>query len=233
MTGNPPISNKQPHIPLLRNGDHLTVAEFERRYNAMPEVKKAELIQGVVYMPSPVTAYYHGDQHSVLNWWVVAYQVHTPGVKASDNATQILAVGDNQPQPDVALRILPNYGGQSTINEKGYIVRGTEWTGEISASSISYDLRQKKEMYAQNRVREYMVWRVENEEIDWFLLKAGKYQRMKLKDGLYKSKVFPGLWLDPQAMVASDLTKVLKALQQGIASPEHQRFVEKLQARKK
>jgi Uma2 family endonuclease len=221
-------------IPPLRNGDHLTVEEFERRYKAMPEVKKAELINGVVYMPSPVNYLYHGEPHSNLAGWLFIYRLSTPGVHGADNASMRMLIGENEPQPDLSLRIEEACGGQSKLDPAGYLVGAAELTAEVAASSASYDLHEKLAAYEANGVLEYVVWRVEEQEIDWFLLKRGKYQRLaRTKDCIYKSKVFPGLWLDPEAMVAENLTRAVEILQQGIAAPEHQRFVAKLARRKK
>jgi Uma2 family endonuclease len=227
----PNRNGKGSFVPPLQNGDHLTVAEFERRYEAMPHVKKAELINGVVYMPSPVRLDFHGRQDSSSIFWLGYYWVHTPGTDLGGNTTMKLEIGENQPQPEAVLRIRPECGGQSKT-EDGYLVGSAELAAEVSASSASYDLHEKLEEFEKNGVLEYIVWRVLDQEIDWFLLKGGKYQRLaKTKDGLYKSKVFPGLWLDADAMIAGDLLKVLAAVQKGIDSPEHKRFVKKLQRR--
>jgi hypothetical protein len=221
-------------IPPLHNGDRLTVEEFERRYEAMPEVKKAELINGVVYMGSPVSMESHASPHNHMMTWVGFYSAFTPGTQCGDNATLKLAVGMNRPQPDGALRIRPEFGGQSTTDKKGYVVGGSEFALEVSASSATFDLHDKLTTYEQNGVREYVVWRVEDEAIDWFILKQSKYHSLsKTRAGLYKSKVFPGLWLDVKAMIAGDLANVIETVQQGIASQEHRRFVAKLQAKKK
>lgn len=221
-------------IPPLQNGDHLTVAEFERRYEAMPEVKKAELIHGVVYMGSPVRMQEHASPHGSMTTWLGLYKAFTPGTQAGDNATLKLEIGESQPQPDDLLRILPEHGGRSRTDAKGYVVGGVELVTEVSASSVAFDLHQKKTAYEENGVLEYVVYRVQDEAIDWFILRNGKYQHLKkTKTGLYKSKVFPGLWLDSRAMIAGDLAKVIKVVQQGIASPEHRRFVAKLRAKKK
>ena len=222
-----------PAIPPLQNGDHLTVAEFERRYENMPGLKRADLINGVVHMGSPVTMDMHAEQHFDLITWLGHYRAFTPGVQGGDNATLKLPVGMAQPQADACLRIRPDYGGRSKT-KKGYITGGVELAGEVAGSSSSFDLNEKYAAYEENGVLEYIVWRVEDEAIDWFSHKRGKYQRLPTtKDGFYKSKVFPGLWLDAQAMIAGDLAKVLQIVQQGVASPEHKRFVDKLRARKK
>lgn len=227
-------NGKAPSVPPLQNGDHLTVAEFERRYEAMPHVKKAELINGVVYMGSPVRMDSHGEPENYVTTWLGHYRAYTPGTQAGNNTTLKFADGENQSQPDGVLRILPECGGQSRTDEKGYVIGGAELTTEVSASSASYDLHEKFKEFEENGVLEYVVWRVEDQAIDWFILKRGKYQRLaKTKDGLYKSKVFPGLWLDPKAMITGDLAKVLEVVQQGVASPEHRRFVAKLRSRKK
>jgi Uma2 family endonuclease len=228
----PNRNGKGSFVPPLQNGDHLTVPEFERRYEAMPHVKKAELIKGVVYMPSPVRLVLHGKQDSSLMFWLGYYWVHTPGTELGGNSTMKLEFGENQPQPEAVLRILPECGGQSRT-EDGYLVGSAELVAEVSASSASYDLHEKFDEFEKNAVLEYIVWRVLDKEIDWFILKRGKYQRLaRTKDGLYKSKVFPGLWLDGDSMIAGDLPSVLDVLQYGIASAEHERFVKKLQAKK-
>lgn len=213
----------------LRPGDRLTRDEFEHRYRAMPHVKKAELIEGVVYMPSPVSTEGHGAPHAKLIGWLVHYEAQTPGVQVADNATVRLD-WDNEPQPDAFLRILPERGGQ-TRDEDGYVTHGPEWAGEIAASSSSYDLHDKKEAYRRNGIREYVVWRVEDGAVDWYVLRGGRYDLLQAdSDGIYRSEVFPGLWLDPNALLASDMRRVLEVLEQGLAASEHADFVKRLAA---
>jgi Uma2 family endonuclease len=215
-------------VPRLREGDHLTRGEFERRYQAMPDAKKAELIEGVVHMPPPVSAEEHGAPHADLMAWLGVYRAHTPGVQVADNATVRLD-WDNAPQPDALLRILPRYGGQ-TRDDEGYVRGGPEWAGEIAATSASYDLHEKKEAYRRNGVREYLVWRVEDRAIDWFELHGGSYEPLQAgDDGIYRSEVFPGLWLDSQALLAGNMRRVLDALQRGLNSTEHAEFVNRFQ----
>jgi Uma2 family endonuclease len=226
-------TTKAEPVPELKNGDHLSVAEFERRYKAMPHLKKAELIGGQVYMPSPVAADDHGTPHCDFMTWLGLYAAMTPGTKGADNSTVKLAAGDNEPQPDGLLRILPECGGQTTTDDDGYIIGAPELVGEISSSSVSYDLHEKFDAYQRNRAREYIVWRVEDQAIDWFQLRGRFFRPMKPgADGLYRSKVFPGLWLDARALIDDDMPRVVQVLQEGLGSPEHQRFVTRLQAKK-
>src|SRR5215510_5588951 len=215
-------------VPPLENGDTLTRAEFERRYEAMPHLKKAELIEGVVYVPSPVRHRYHGHQHAHLLNWLGHYEVGTPGVEVSGNVTVRLDL-DNEPQPDVLLFIDPACGGQARIDADGYIEGAPELVAEVAASSASYDLHAKPRVYRSNGVREYIVWRVLDKEIDWFVLRAGQYERLPVDaEGLYRSEVFPGLWLDPAALLRGDLATVLTVVQRGLASPEHDAFAARL-----
>lgn len=213
--------------PPLQSGDRLTRDEFERRYEAMPEVKKAELIEGVVYMPSPVSFEDHAGPHFDVIAWLGGYRAFTPGVRGGDNATLRLDL-DNEPQPDGFLMIHPKHGGRVRI-DGGYIVGGPELTAEIAASSVSYDLHVKLRAYQHNEVREYVVWRVYDRAIDWFVLRDSNYERLPLDaQGHYRSVVFPGLWLDPNALIAGDMVKVMQVLQQGLATPEHAAFVARL-----
>jgi len=215
-------------LPALENGDRLTRAEFERRYEAMPHLKKAELIEGVVYVPSPVRHRQHGAPHAQLIGWLVQYAANTPGVEVGDNTSVRLDL-DNEPQPDALLFIDPDCGGQVRIGVDGIIEGAPELVAEVASSSVSYDLHVKLHVYRRNGVREYVVWRVLDREIDWFVLRAGQYERMVVDaQGFFRSEVFPGLWLDPAGLVRGDLATVLAVVQQGLASPEHGAFVVRL-----
>jgi Uma2 family endonuclease len=218
----------QDGVQPLRHGDRLTRAEFERRYDAMPHVKKAELIEGVVYMPSPVTYRGHGRAHLHLSAWVGLYEAATPGVEAGSNANARLDLA-NEPQPDVLLLIDPARGGQVRISDDDYIENAPELAAEVSATSATYDLGVKLQVYRRNGVLEYIVWRVLDREIDWFVLRAGQYERLAPDaDGILRSVVFPGLWLDAAALVRGELARVLAVVQEGVGSPEHAAFVAKL-----
>jgi Uma2 family endonuclease len=215
-------------VPALENGDRLTRAEFERRYEAMPHLKKAELIEGVVYVPSPVRHRQHGSPHAQLIGWLFQYAANTPGVEVSDNSSVRLDL-DNEPQPDALLLIDPTCGGHVLISADGIIEGAPELVAEVASSSVSYDLHAKLHVYRRNGVREYLVWRVLERQIDWFVLRDGQYERMPVDaQGLLRSEVFPGLWLDPTALVRGDLAAVLAFVQHGIASPEHAAFVTRL-----
>jgi hypothetical protein len=217
----------RPSTPVLRNGDHLGRDEFERRYNAMPEVKKAELIEGVVYMPSPVSFDDHGEPHAHLMGLLAFYRFATPGVRVGDNATVRLDM-DNEPQPDALLLIEPARGGRVTYTD-GYVTGGPELAAEVGASSVSIDRNAKLRAYQRNGVCEYLLWRVEDRAIDWFVLRGSRYELLPVgPDGVVRSEAFPGLWLDPQALIAADGPRVLAVHQQGVASPEHAAFVARL-----
>ncbi len=222
-------SSAPPGPPPLEPGDHLTRDEFERRYEAMPDLKKAELIEGVVYMPSPVRLDQHGGPHAILLWWLTHYSVFTPGTRVGGNSTVRLDV-NNEPQPDGLMIIEPSHGGGVVIGPRGYVESAPELVAEVAASTTSFDLHTKLNVYRSNRVREYLVWRVLDQAIDWFVLRGTDYERLALSPaGFYPSEVFPGLWLDAAALVRSDLAVVLNVLQQGLASPEHAAFVAQLQ----
>ncbi len=222
----PGVISPKVTIPPLENGDKLTRAEFERRYEAMPHVKKAELIEGIVYMSSPLRIERHGEPHSIIATWLGNYWAATPGVGSANNATVRLD-NDNEPQPDVLLRI--KHWGQSQISEDDYVEGAPELIVEIAASSASIDMHQKLKVYRRSGVQEYLVWRVLEEDIDWFCLQAGEYiARSTNANGIICSQVFSGLWLDKSALLARNIADVLEVLQQGLASVEHQAFVQQL-----
>ena len=223
------MTPKTTTIPILANGDRLSREEFERRYNNMPELKKAELIEGVVYMSSALRISQHGKPHSHIMGWLFYYEAMTTGVESGDNCTVILDP-KNEPQPDGLLRI--ERGGQSRINSAGYVEEAPELIVEVSASTVSLDLHDKMQVYCRHQVQEYLVWRVEDRAFDWFRLRGGKYVRLEPDaEGVIRSEIYPGLWLDVPALLAGDTARVLQVLQAGIATEEHQQFVQNLAQR--
>ncbi len=213
--------------PPLVNGDRLTRTEFERRYQARPHIKKAELIEGVVYMPSPVSTQ-HAEPHGYVMTWLGTYGAVTSGVKLLDNATVRLDV-DNEVQPDALLRIEPVAGGHSRVTEDNYIEGAPELIFEVAYSSASYDMHEKLKVYRRNGVQEYAVWQVLDERIDWFELKEDAYVPLTPDEkGVIHSQVFPGLSLAVEKMLDGDLAGVLAELQKGLGTPGRQALIERL-----
>ncbi len=216
-------------LPPLESGDTLSREEFERRYQAMPHVTKAELIEGVVHMPSPVRWDFHGVQHANLIWWLNSYVIETFGTQVGDNAT-VRFDFDNEPQPDATLIVKPHCGGQVIIDEDGYVAGAPELVAEVAASSASFDLHSKFRVYRRTGVREYLVWRVLDQEVDWFVLRGSQFERlMPDADGCLKSEVFPGLWLSVPHLLAANFRMVGTVLQNGLQSAEHAAFSAKLE----
>jgi Uma2 family endonuclease len=219
-----------PRVPELCAGDVLTRDEFERRYAAMPDLKKAELIEGVVYMGSPVRFVQHGRPDFVLAAWLGFFCARTPGVDAAGNITVRLDL-DNEPQPDQMLRIPEAAGGRSRVTADGYLEGAPELVIEVAASSASYDLHQKLGAYRRNGVLEYLVHRVEDGELDWFVLERGVYVRQQPDaQGVLHSRVFPGLTLDVGALLRRDLAALRTTIERATATPEHAAFVARLRA---
>lgn len=201
-------------LPPLENGDRLTRPEFERRYAAMSHIKKAELVEGCVYMASPVRITQHGAPHARIMAWLGIYWAATPGVQVGDNPTVRLDA-DNEVQPDALLRLETN--GQSRISDDGYVEGAPELVIEIAASSASIDLNQKLHVYRRNQVQEYLVWQVYEAVFTWFRLRDGQYLSLPANpSGILCSEIFPGLWLDASALLAGDLATVLSVAQAGI-----------------
>ncbi len=205
----------------LENGDHLTAAEFWERYAATPENVHAELIEGVVFMSSPIRVKKHGNAQASLTTWLTVYQAATPKTLAGGNAT-IRLDADNVVEPDAFLLLVD---GQARLASDDYLDGAPELIVEIAASTVSRDLHETMRAYRRNGVREYIVWRTQDRALDWFRLRAGKYERVEPDaTGVIRSEIFPGLWLDVKKLLADDLAGVLAELQRGIAAPEHAIF---------
>jgi len=216
--------------PPLEAGQRLDRATFHARYQAMPPGTRAELIGGVVHMPSPLGRD-HGDIDSLLTGWLVVYRGVTPGLECPSNASVFLD-DRGEPQPDILLRILPEYGGQSR-DEGKYIGGAPELVVEVADSSRRIDLGAKLEDYRRAGVREYVVVTVEPAAVHWFVLRDDRLTPLSPgPDGLFRSEVFPGLWLDPSALFARDVNRLIAALQRGTTTAEHADFVARLAARR-
>jgi Uma2 family endonuclease len=224
----PPLAVR---VPPLHTGDRLSREEFNRRFDATPHLRKAERIEGVVYMSPPVSHDSHSEPTFTAAGWLSLYRFATPGISGGENGT-IRLDHDNDFQPDLYLIIRPERGGQTKI-EDGYVVGAPELIFEVAASSASYDLHDKLVAYRRNGVLEYLVWRTFDGALDWFILDGSEYRRHEPgEDGVYRSEVFPGLWLDPAAMLSGDGMRLLDIARQGQASDEHAAFVKRLQGEK-
>ena len=222
-----PTETKRMNIAPLENGDLLTRPEFERRYSAMPHLKKAELIEGIVYMASPLRFEPHAEPHADLIGWLWSYKIVTPGVRLGDNPTVQLDL-DNEPQPDAVLLIDAQYGGQSRLNSDRYIEGAPELVAEIAASTATIDLRDKKRAYRRNGVQEYLVWQAIDRAFDWFVLEGGEYISLIPDNGVIRSRRFPGLWLAVSALLAGNMPEAIATLQAGLASEKYAAFRQQL-----
>ncbi|HUE74343.1 MAG TPA: Uma2 family endonuclease [Pirellulaceae bacterium] len=225
----PPVGAAQ-RVPPLESGDVMDRHEFERRWEAMPGLKRAELIDGVVFVPPALRYSAHGNPHLLLSTWLGSYLISTPGVEAGDAPTVRLDE-KNLPQPDLCLFLPFAAGGKTKIASDDYLEGPPDLIVEVAASSVSLDLHGKKLAYEEAGVREYLIWRTLDGALDWFVASEGAFVPL-LPDvaGLLKSRTFPGLWLDPQVLLAKDHRRLLEALERGLASPEHAQFVAQLQA---
>ena len=214
-------------VPLLADGQRLDQAEFHRRYEAMPPRTRAELVGGIVHMPSPMTAD-HGESTPDVSLWIGLYRRRTPGVRQADGATVILGEF-GEPQPDALLRIEPERGGACYVNEENYLTGPPELVVEVARSSRPFDLGGKRDDYERAGVQEYIVVGIDPDEIHWHVRRGDKLERiLPDADGLYRSEAFPGLWLDPAALLSGDLEGIIAALDRGLATPEHAAFVARL-----
>ncbi len=217
--------SKSSDRPEFHNGDRMSREEFHRIYEQMPESCEAELVGGIVYVASPLKRR-HGTNHLPLGTLLFTYEARTPGVESGDNTT-ILLGEEGEPQPDLFLRILPEFGGQSRTTDDDYVFGAPEFIAEITHNSRSIDLHGKRDDYARYGVREYVVVCLQEQRLRWFDLRANQ-ELQPGADAIYRMHAFPGLWVHGPALLAKDFQAMMLALEQGLASPEHAEFVNRL-----
>jgi len=215
---------------MLQSGDRLKQPEFHRRYLEMPAGQKFELVEGRVFMPSPVSGP-HGIFDNLLGALLVFYRSQTPGTQDMGNGTIILDQV-NEEQPDQCLWILPAFGGQTRLKNRKYVMGAPEWVGEIAYSSVAIDLYEKQTAYERNGVHEYLVYCVPDRTFHVFDFKA-KSQITPDARGILRSRAMPGLWIDTAAFRSNKAARALKTLQAGLDSQEHAEFVARLASAKK
>jgi hypothetical protein len=220
------ISNAR-EVLQLHSGDRMSREEFHRIYEQMPKSFRAELIGGIVYVASPL-ALPHAVNHFPLGSLLFVYESRTPGVQSGDNATVILS-DEGEPQPDLFLRILPEYGGQSRTTDDDYIEGAPELLAEIAHSSRAVDLHAKYDDYARHGVLEYLVLSLRDNQLRWFDLRADQELKPD-SDNIIRVRTFPGLWINVPALLARDHAALMATLEQGLSSPEHEAFVQQLQS---
>jgi Uma2 family endonuclease len=216
-------------VPPLEAGDRLGRAEFHRRYLATPRLRKAELVEGIVFVPSPLHLTAHAEPHAAAGLWLSTYALATPGVRVADNATVVLDAA-NEVQPDLLARIADPRHGRSRIGPDGFLHSPPELIVEIAASSVSYDVHAKRAAYERLGVAEYVVWRTLDGAIDWWRLQRGRYVAAPDAAGIVASVVLPGLVLDTERMLAGDLVGVVDALRAGLGQGDHAAFIRRLGA---
>jgi Uma2 family endonuclease len=215
-------------IPPLEQGDRLDQPTFHARYEAMPAGHRAELIGGTVFMPSPAKRP-HSRTTGRVSRWLGIYEDHTPGTEMHDNGSNLMGP-ESEPHPDTCLLISSACGGQTSVKDE-WIVGAPELIGEIASSTESIDLHGKKADYERAGVKEYIVLALRQQRVYWFINQDEEFVELSAgEDGLFRSTVFPGLWLDPAALLAGNMARVYEVLAAGLASPEHGAFVARLQA---
>jgi len=214
-------------VPPLEPGDHLDQATFHERYEAMPDGVKAELVGGVVYMAAALRRP-HGRSHSLVIHWLYSYEDATPGVEVYDNATSIMGE-ESEPQPDACLIILPEKGGQTRFTDDDYLNGAPELIAEVASSTESHDLHSKKRDYERAGVKEYVVVALRQQKVFWFVNRSGRFEEQRpIANGVFQSEVYPGLWLDADALIRLDGRRLIDVLKPGCATQEHHAFANQL-----
>ena len=232
----------------LYHGMRMRRPEYHRRYKRTPAGFRAELIGGRVYINQDAdgraggdlwdepsgemmgTKRRHARGHSLvsawLNWYVDATIDAVPDLELGITPTVILADG-SEPEPDLTFRrITPE---QETVEDEqfdGWMAGAPQLAIEVSDSTRRRDAGPKREDYERNGVPEYLMLDLPGRRVRWFVRgEDGAYVELAPgADGLLKSREFPGLWLDPAALLAGDRAALKAALAAGLASPEHAAF---------
>lgn len=215
-------------IPPLENGDLLHSCEFLRRYDRMPELKKAELVNGQVFMGHHVLASLHGAPHGMVSMLLGYFSAYTPGTTSYSRPTLVVDEG-NVFQPDCVLCI--NNSGRTWANEDDLLCGAPELVFEVSVGSTSLDVLAKKQVCERLGVLDYVVWCTLDARLHWFHREGERFVETKPNTaGLLCSRSLPGLQTPVADLLALNGLKVMTCLEEGLATPAHAEFVRSLAA---
>ncbi len=224
--GRPTVAEE---IPSLHDGQELDQPAFHEIYSRYPEDFRAELIDGVVYLMNMPLHSDHADPDGILIGFLFTYSIETAGTSIKPNVTTLLGPR-SEVQPDCCLLIDPASGGRTAKDAKGAVINAPELIVEVASSTLRVDLNAKKKVYEEAGALEYVVFDVPHRKFHWFVLREGRFEPLPIDaDGLYRSRAFPGLWLDEAAFVRGDGRSLVAALRRGLESPEHAEFVHRLE----
>ena len=194
----------------LQNGDRLSLNEFMWRWEQIPDLKHAELIEGVVYLASPVSLP-HGTYVALFIEWLGRYKFGVKsGLRTASDATLLL--NGSAFQPDIAL-FRPSRGKSATK----YLEELPDLVVEVSYSSRSYDLGTKLAAYRSAGVREYITVLLEEQRVEWRVLSGTRYRLLPMpKDQILRSPHLAGLWLDTQALFPPDEERLFAGVELGL-----------------
>jgi Uma2 family endonuclease len=217
----------------LENGARMNQPMFHALYKNTPEGFRAQLIGGIVYVMASPTSLRHGRPHARVVHWLGLYSDETPGTDVLDNTTNILGP-ESEPEPDACLLIQPEYGGRTTTDENEMLVGAPELVVEVANTTRAIDLGRKKADYQEAGVQEYVVVLAQEQSAVWFRHTADGFVDLAVgADGVFRSELFPGLWLDPRGIFDPTTRRLTTVSRKGLASPEHAAFIADLAARRK
>jgi Putative restriction endonuclease len=214
--------------PRLVNGERLDQPTFHALYEATPPSTRAELINGVVFMPDPFGVE-HARAIMPVTVWLAYYAEQVPILDAMRNVTTILG-WKCELQPDLALVIPDEFGGQ-TQSDTDWLRGPPELVAEVADETRYVDLGPKLEDYEGAGVWEYVVRALKPDTVYWFVRRGGRFVELAPgPDGIYRSEIFPGLWLDAEALIRGDRRRLREVIDLGCATPEHAAFAARLAA---
>ncbi len=217
----------------LENGARMDQPTFHALYKQTPEGFRAQLIGGTVYVMASPTSQRHGRPHARIVHWLSLYSDDTPGTDVLDNTTNVLG-RESEPEPDACLLVQPEYGGQTAADKDDMLVGAPELIVEVANTTRAIDLGRKKADYEEAGVREYVVILAQEQAVVWFRRGPDEFTEMPAgANGVFRSELFPGLWLDPRGIFDPTTRRLTAATRKGLASPEHAAFVAGLAARRK
>jgi Uma2 family endonuclease len=216
-------------LPPLVHRERLDQPTFHARYSAMPPEFRAELVDGVVVIRERRVRARHGTTSAALVYALVRYEQYTPGVSVALRVSTILGDADEL-HPDVSVRLR---GGQCCVGEDDLLHGCPDLVCEIvDRETESHDLIAKRSAYDRHGAREYLAVLVHaGRHISFVRRSAGLVEEEPAPDHLWRSRAFPGLWLDPVALLAGDLNRLAVVLEQGVATPAHAAFAAELGGR--
>lgn len=166
--------------------------------------------------------YVLGELASSVSYWLCQYRRSTPCVESLGRVS-IFLDPTTEIETTAAMWLTPGADDRPRWQRCEGV---PELLVEVTATVHNKVFRRRLRVYEQSEIHELLVVTGDPRDTALYARENGRFARVSpADDGSYRSRVFPGLWLDPSALFSDEWNEMAACLDRGMATEEHAAFV--------